>query len=201
MLSFRERLELLERDLLTTPPAFISSSDLPFAVFRYDPTSEGEEEWMVRREVSKLGVRVGTASGGEVQMVSLAELYWKCIARAEGLESIVDLEIEQGFSAAETQVSAYLNSPAGWTPLTELLVEAVSNLSPKPSIVFLTRASVFAPSSYRLSALLERLMGKIKTPCVLFYPGTWRESLNYMGIRSDEEPLGSYRVKIYGRES
>jgi len=25
--------------------------------------------------------------------------------------------------------------------------------------------------------------------------------LNYMDLKSDEEPLGSYRVKIYGRES
>ena len=38
-------------------------------------------------------------------------------------------------------------------------------------------------------------------PAVLFYPGTWRGSLNYMGLRSDEEPLGSYRVKIYGRDT
>jgi hypothetical protein len=44
-------------------------------------------------------------------------------------------------------------------------------------------------------------MGKLAIPSVLFYPGTWRGSLNYMGLRSDEEPLGSYRVKIYGRDS
>jgi len=45
------------------------------------------------------------------------------------------------------------------------------------------------------------LMGKTKIPAVLFYPGSWRESLNYMNLKTDEEPLGSYRVKIYGRES
>jgi hypothetical protein len=36
---------------------------------------------------------------------------------------------------------------------------------------------------------------------VLFYPGTWSHTLNYMGLRSDDQALGSYRVKIYGRES
>ena len=44
-------------------------------------------------------------------------------------------------------------------------------------------------------------MGRVTIPAVLFYPGTWRGSLNFLGLRSDEEPLGSYRVKIYGRDS
>ena len=44
-------------------------------------------------------------------------------------------------------------------------------------------------------------MGKVRIPSVLFYPGTWTGSLNFLGLRAEEEPLGSYRVKIYGRES
>jgi hypothetical protein len=74
-------------------------------------------------------------------------------------------------------------------------------MDPVRELVFLYRAAVFAPSAYRLSALLEQLMGRMRVPAVLFYPGTWRESLNFMGLRRDDEPLGSYRVKIYGRES
>ena len=61
-------------------------------------------------------------------------------------------------------------------------------------------ASVFAPHAYRISALLEQMLGKMRVPAVLFYPGTWSGSLNYMGMRSEDEPLGNYRVKIYGRE-
>ena len=64
-----------------------------------------------------------------------------------------------------------------------------------------TGAGVFAPSSYRISALLEQLMGRMPVPIVLFYPGTWRGSLNYLGLRAKDEPLASYRVKIYGRET
>ena len=72
---------------------------------------------------------------------------------------------------------------------------------PAADIMFLYRAGVFAPTSYRVSSLLEQMMGRLKVPSVLFYPGTWKGSLNYMGLRADDEPLGSYRVKIYGRDT
>jgi len=100
---------------------------------------------------------------------------------------------------AEGQVSSYLSDP-DWRPLTDLLIEYVEAFRDDRDILFLTRAGVFAPSSYRISSLLEQLMGRVRIPAVLFYPGTWRESLNYLGLRSENEALGSYRVKIYGRE-
>ena len=113
---------------------------------------------------------------------------------------MIALEKERGFDEAQSQVSTYL-SDVDWQPLPKLLAEAMEKFNPQKDLVFLTRASVFAPSVYRVSSLLEQMKGKTKVPAVLFYPGTWKESLNYMGLRSDEEPLGSYRVKIYGRES
>ena len=195
MLSLADRFELLERDLQATPPVFTMSTDLPFAIFRYDP----ENEWHVRKEIRKLAIRVQNATAKKVEELSLATLYWKSIEESEGVEGIIELEKVRGFPAAEEQASEYLSDP-DWRPLTELIVEAASDFDPASDILFLIRAGVFAPSSYRISSLLEQLMGYMTVPAVLFYPGTWRnDSLNYMNLRSDEQPLGSYRVKIYGR--
>ena len=70
-------------------------------------------------------------------------------------------------------------------------------------IVFLWRLGSLAPNLLRPSALIERLHTKKVNlaPTILFYPGIWKDSLNFMNLRSDFEPIGSYRVKIYGRES
>ena len=69
MLSFKDRLALLEQDLKSSPPAFTMSSDLPFAIFRYDPTHPHENEWLVRHEIQLLATRVqnstGKRTGGE----------------------------------------------------------------------------------------------------------------------------------------
>ena len=200
MLSFKDRLDLLEQDLKSTPPAFTMSSDLPFAIFRYDPTHPHEGEWQVRRQIHLLATRVQNVTGKQVRLLSMARLYWQSIEQSEGIEEIVALEQSRGFLAAEEQVNTYLSDP-DWRPLPDLLVEATSGMSPETDIVFLYRAGVFAPASYRLSSLLEQMLGRMRIPAVLFYPGTGRGSLNYMGLRSDEEPLGSYRVKIYGRDS
>ncbi len=200
MLSLKDRLDLLEQDLKSTPPAFTMSSDLPFAIFRYDPFLPEENEWNMRYQIQLLATRVENHTGKKVQLLSLSKLYWKSIAESEGIEAIIQLEKERGFHEAEEQVSVYLSDP-DWKPLPELLTEEVSGLNPAKNIVFLYRAGVFAPASYRISSLLEQLMGSVKVPAVLFYPGTWKGSLNYMGMRTDEEPLGSYRVKIYGRDS
>lgn len=200
MLSFKDRLDLLEQDLNSTPPAFTMASDLPFAIFRYDPGHPQEGEWQVRREIQLLATRVQNRTGKQVHLLSMARLYWQSIEESEGLEEIVGLERDRGFLAAEEQVSVYLSDP-DWRPLPELLVEATAGMNPQTELLFLYRAGVFAPASYRLSSLLEQMLGRMEVPAVLFYPGTWRGSLNYMGLRSEEEPLGSYRVKIYGRDT
>jgi hypothetical protein len=176
------------------------STDLPFAIFRYDPFHTGEDEWALRREMRLLATRVHVTSGKKVHLLSLATLFWKGIKESEGLDTLIEMEREWGLERAERQVSDYLSDP-DWRPLPDLLVEATAQMDPVRELVFLYRAAVFAPSAYRLSALLEQLMGRMRVPAVLFYPGTWRESLNFMGLRRDDEPLGSYRVKIYGRES
>ncbi len=199
MLSFAQRLELLEQDLKADPPAFTMSADLPFAIFRYDPSHPEEIEWDVRREIQLLATRIQKTTGKVVTILPLSQLYWRSIEESEGIAEVIELERSRGFLEAEMQVSSYLSDP-DWKPLTDLLIEETAHFNPGRDILFLTRAGVFAPSSYRISSLLEQIMGRVKIPAVLFYPGTWHESLNYLGLRSDNEALGSYRVKIYGRE-
>ncbi|MBI3948943.1 MAG: DUF1788 domain-containing protein [Acidobacteria bacterium] len=200
MLSLKERIDLLENDLKASPPGFIMTADLPFAIFRYDPRHPDEGEWRVRREIQNLRVRVQNATGRKVTILPLSDLFWRSIKESEGLDALVELERERGFEAAQEQVSVYLSDP-DWRPLPVLLAEATATMDPTREFVFLTRCAIFAPAAYRISSLLEQMMHKTQIPTVLFYPGSWTGTLNYMGLRGDEEPLGSYRVKIYGRES
>src|SRR2546423_14684782 len=97
MLSLKERLELLENDLKLNPPGFTMSSDLPFAIFRYDPSLPDEGEWKMRREIQNLAVRVENATGRKVQMLPLSTLFWRSIEESEGLDTLVELERERGF--------------------------------------------------------------------------------------------------------
>src|SRR5439155_24425575 len=92
MLSLKERIELLENDLKLNPSGFIMSSDLPFAVFRYDPSLPDEGEWKIRREIQNLAVRVENAMGRKVQVLSLSKLFWRSIEESEGLDTLVQLE-------------------------------------------------------------------------------------------------------------
>jgi len=199
-LSLKDRISLLEADLEASPPAFVMSRDLPFAIFRYDPNDAGETEWKMREEINRLATRVANYLHSSVGIVSLAELFWRSIRESEGVEPIVDLEKEHGFVAAERQVNRYLSDP-DFRPLCPLLLEKVDELPSGTALVFLVHATAFAPAAYRISSLLEQLGGRIRVPTILFYPGTWNNTLNYMGLKAEDQALGSYRVKIYGRES
>ena len=92
MLSLKERIELLEHDLQMSPPAFTMASDLPFAIFRYDPTLPDEGEWRIRREIQYLRVRVENATGRNVTILPLSTLFWRSIEESEGIDAIVELE-------------------------------------------------------------------------------------------------------------
>lgn len=200
MLSLNDRFKLLEADLLANPPAFIMSRQLPFAIFRYDPNHPEEREWKVRKEIELLATRVANQLHKRVESLSLAELFWQSIRESESVEALIELEKEHGFAAAERQANAYLSDP-DFRPLCPLLLERVRAVTQNTAMLFLVHATVFAPGAYRISSLLEQLSGQLQMPTILFYPGTWDNSLNYMGLRTEDQTLGSYRVKIYGRES
>jgi hypothetical protein len=174
--------------------------ELPFAIFRYDPRDEKESEWEVRRQANLLATLVENQTRQRVAHLSLASLFWRSIQESEDVSGLFELERDHGFPVAERQVNQYLSDP-DFRALCDLLREEEARLPKDTRVLFLTHATVFAPSAYRISSLFEQLHRSFQTPAVLFYPGTWGHTLNFMGLRSDDQALGSYRVKIYGRES
>lgn len=199
-MSLNDRFDLLEADLISDPPAFVMARELPFAIFRYDPSHEEESEWVVRKKIQLLSTQVENQTHQHVVTLSLATLFWRSVRESEDVEGLFALERDHTFEVAERQVNQYLSDP-DFRPLCDLLREEESKLPAHTRALFLTHATVFAPGAYRISSLFEQLHRSFHTPTVLFYPGTWSHTLNYMGLRSDDQALGSYRVKIYGRES
>jgi hypothetical protein len=193
MLSLKERIDFLEKDLRAVPPRISVYHDLPFAILRYDP----REEWELRRQVQLLSTRIAE-TGKAVHLISLAELLWQVIEESEGLNEIVELEKDRGFDAAQEQVTSYLSDP-DWQPLADLLAARLKALDPNKDIVFLTRAAAMAPAIYHMSKLLDEMHGKTPVTTILFYPGSLEGTtgLRFMDLK-DREALGNYRVKIYG---
>lgn len=195
----RARLDYLEAELKQSPPGFLLTADLPFAVFRYDPRLEAERELTLRREIQNLAVRVQNATGRSVHFISLAELLWKAIEEAEGIAALVEQERDWGFEDAQRQVGRYLSDPQ-FASLPDRVAAVLEPLHPERDLAFLVRATALGPRLYPVSILLEQLLGRVRVPGVLFYPGTWTGGLNYLGLRAEEDQAGSYRVKIYGAE-
>lgn len=193
MILLKDRIALLESDLLATPPRISTYSDLPFAILRYDPW----EEWKARHEIRLLSARLRNA-GREVVIISMASLLWEAIERCEGLEAIVQLEVERGFDAAQEQVNVYLSDP-DWSPLADMLADKLKTLDRERTVAFLVRAGAMAPAIYQMSRLLDEMKGRTEVPAVLFYPGTLEGSRGLRFVNLPErETQGNYRVKIYG---
>ncbi len=193
MFSLKERIDLLESDLVAVPPRVSVYHDMPFAILRYDPP----EEWELRRQLKLLATRI-KASGKKVHFIPMAELLWRSIDESEGLEEVVDLERQRGFPAAQEQVTTYLSDP-DWCPLWRLLQERLSTLNPATDIAFLTRVASMAPRMYEMSKLLDQMQGKTEVTTILFYPGSIEGTtgLRFMALK-ERDALGNYRVKIYG---
>jgi hypothetical protein len=191
--SLKDRIELLEQDLLAVPPRISVYHDLPFAILRYDPS----EEWDLRREIKLLETRL-EATGKEVHIIPMSEFLWKAIEETEGLDAVVELERERGYLTAQEQVTTYL-SDRDWRPLADLLAERLKEYDPAKTIAFLTRVAVMAPGIYHVSKLLDQMQGKTRVTTILFYPGSIEGTtgLRFMDLK-DREALGNYRVKIYG---
>jgi len=192
MLSLKERIELLENDLMAKPPRVSVYHDMPFAILRYEPP----EEWTLRKELSLLTTRLN-AIGKDVVQISLAELLWEAIEGSESLDEIIDLERAMGFEKAQEQVTIYL-SDSDYRPLRDLLADRLKTLDPEKNIAFLTRAASMAPAIYPMSRLLDEMHGYSRVTMILFYPGTIEGTtgLRYMDLK-DREVQGNYRVKIY----
>lgn len=188
-----KRIGLLEDDLKANPPRISVYHDLPFAIFRYDP----QDEWILRREARLLAIRMGEA-GKATSIIHMSEFLWKALQDTEGIEAVVELERDQGFLAAQGQLTTYL-SDRDWRPLPELLTERLQGLDVSIKVVFLMRAAAMSPGIYYMSKLLDQMQGKASLTTVLFYPGSIEGTtgLQFMALK-DREAMGNYRVKIYG---
>jgi Domain of unknown function (DUF1788) len=193
MSSLKNRIELLEQDLKAEPQRISVYHDFPFAILRYEP----QDEWQLRREVRLLATRL-EESGKDVQIISLADLLWEAIGKSEGLNPLVNLELQRGYLEAQEQVTTYL-SDCDWCPLAELLAAHLSALDSKRSVAFLTRVAVMAPGLYHMSKLLDLMQDKTQVTTIMFYPGSLEGTteLRFMDLKG-RDSLGNYRVKIYG---
>jgi hypothetical protein len=192
MSSLKEQLEQLETDLAKEVVTISPYHDLPFAIFRYDPQLEFE----IRKEIRFLATRLSN-TGKQVHIISLADLYYESINSEGGIDAIIKEEIELGFTRAQETVGNILSDP-DFTPISQLLEDRLNNINPQNAIIFLIRAGVFAPNSYKISVLLDHMKGHTETPCILFYPGSVRENVLFFMDQFDMPP-GSYHINIYNR--
>ena len=166
--------------------------DLPFAIFCYAPA----QEWTMRTEIRRLAVRVREQTGKEVELISLAELFWQAIEQTVGVKALAEAEQAVGFDRAQDTVHSILTRDRF---LAGLLAERLTQLSPDRHLVFLNRAAAFAPTMYQMSMLLDHLKNfQIRIPTVLFYPGEHvdQTTLVFMEL-PDREAMGNYFVPIY----
>lgn len=194
MSSLDRRLEELEKDLLSEPLGISVYHDLPFAIFLYEP----QDEFALRGGLRKLEARLKNA-GKEVFFISLAELLWQGIDETRGMEYILEAERKYGYKKAEQTVASLISS-GKFRPLPDMLSERLQDLDPRKAVVLLVRAGAMAPSTYRMSKLLDEMHGRTNVPLLLFYPGD-REGegeLRFMGVEGREGISGyNYRVRIY----
>lgn len=195
MLSLRERLEKLEKDLLAIPPKISAYHDLPFAIFHYPP----RDEFKIRKEIKLLMIRLKNA-GKHVRIISIAKLFWQIIKETEGIETIIEEEKKSGFSKAQEMVSILI-SDEDFKPLSKEIANYLQYLNPEVDICFLVRVGILSPAIYRCSVLLDEMHKyKVKIPTILFYPGNLFEEreLQFLNLPMKEESGAyNYRVKIY----
>jgi hypothetical protein len=192
-LSLDQRLREVERRLLAGKPLG-PTAEMPFGIFVYAPTEEQE----LRRQVMLSGTRLELA-GRRVTEVDLGALMWECLREHPGGPHAL-AEAEQSIDAlapvlAEAHTLLVGESSYEPGPLEQRIVERLQPLDAGKDVAYLVRAGELFPL-YRTSALLERLLGHVKVPTLLFYPGVLygTTELRFMGVC---EPSPNYRPTIY----
>lgn len=170
---------------------------VPFGLFAYPPTAERE----LRREVQMLTTRVEHEASRCVSTISMADLLWRAIRTAYPPDgrALFDAERSMGAEIPERRLDVLQETiravVSDVLPLPQLIAESTQDLDPDKSVVFLTRVGALYPA-YRASALLENLMGVVRVPTILFYPGT-RTGTNTLRFMDSLEALHGYRHKIF----
>ena len=198
--GWRGRLKERLEPLLMSPnlPAEISTyQGVPFALFVYPPTAERE----LRREAAMLATRVEHEAGRRVHLVSMSELAWGAIREAFPPDGGVLFDAERSFREEEPerrlerlqgQMEQLLSEVS---PLPMMIEEKAKGFDLEKDVLLLTRVGTLFPA-YRASALLESLMGVVRVPTVLFYPGS-RSGANSLRFMDSLDAVHSYRHRIY----
>jgi hypothetical protein len=127
-----------------------------------------------------------------VTVISLAVLLEKAITSQEPLAGLFEAERKVGLQQTIDTVGALL---ADQGQLDQLIIDAVpADADPTIDVVFLMRAGALYPV-FRVAPIVERLMGKVTVPLILFYPGhrVGSAGLSFMGVH---DPDYGYRPKI-----
>jgi hypothetical protein len=195
--SFLEQsLRQLEQDLVSQPLRIAAHSDMPFAIFRYDP----QEEFLLRKQLRLLSFSLTQNHHREPVFVSLSKLVWKVVDKYEGTDYLFKTEQMRGVRAAQEHINRIITSQ-DYRPISDELLDQIHALDPARHIVFLVRAGGFAPYIYRCSTLLDGLHHRTMVPIILFYPGSAEVGAD---LRFYDLPVESglgvynYRVKVYG---
>ncbi len=125
-------------------------------------------------------------------VISLAVLLEKAITSQEPLAGLFEAERKVGLQQTIDTVGALL---ADQGQLDQLIIDAVpADADPTIDVVFLMRAGALYPV-FRVAPIVERLMGKVTVPLILFYPGhrVGSAGLSFMGVH---DPDYGYRPKI-----
>ena len=192
MNTWKERLRNTLEPVLTAedPRAKLGAyHDMPYAIFHYPP----EVELEIREDVRLLTIRLENL-GKRLTTISLA----KCLSAAlatEGMDAAAIGETEKS-TGVGAMIETLGNVLAEYQPLADLVEARLpTDQDPLKDIIFITRAGALFPF-YRTHALLEQLMGRLKVPAVLFYPGELEgpTGLKFMGVL-DSDP--NYRPRIF----
>lgn len=190
-MSFQDRLAALKpllarRDTATAISAY---HNLPYAIFHYDPA----DEFRLRADLRLLATQLDNA-GKRVTFISLAECLSEVLSAPDlSVDVLAEAEVNSGTEALVDTLNHVLTEES---PLDELVAARVpKDADPERDLLFLVRAGALFPF-YRTSALLERMMGRVKIPSILFFPGRFYSpaGLGFMGVL---DPEHNYRARIY----
>jgi hypothetical protein len=138
--------------------------DGPYQLYQYLP----EQEYRVRRDLTDLKVWLGAKKISCIA-VSLAEIFWRAIEESGRLDAIIAAEKEGGAGGLDDAIGSIGNLLRRPPSLADRIVATVDEAPPR-SAVFLYRAGALYPA-IRTSGLLDELLGRVRLPVTLLYPG------------------------------
>jgi hypothetical protein len=165
--------------------------DGPYQLYQYLP----RDEYRVRRDLADLRVWL-EAKQINCVAISLADLFWQAIEESGRLDAIVRAEKDGAETALQDVIESIGNLLRRKPSLSDRIVESVNDVSPRSS-VFLYRAGALYPA-IRTSGLLDELLGRVRLPVTLLYPGRLHGAfgLSFLDILP---PHYGYRATIIPR--